>query len=105
MLYFLRGREGQSLARDEWSLVSENYPREADRLLQHVVRVEALQTKQNNVALSQAMHVEPDLYYWEVNGVFVIYTYDGKDLVIVSVGHVTGTSDWHRVIEEAKRRI
>jgi hypothetical protein len=102
--YFLRdSSSGASSAEREWLALDAQYPYDMDRVLAHLVRVESIHSLEQNAPLKTATPIGSGMYYWDVRNVFVIYYYDGQDLVVVLVGNKN--QNYQESIAEAQRRI
>ena len=102
MLYFLRDADSGSPIREAWHAMMRSHPREMMRLFARIERIEAAKDKQ---AVAAADRIQPDLYYFSIGNVYVIYSLDGDGLVILSVGEASDAAERRRVIEDATQRL
>jgi hypothetical protein len=111
VLSFLADTNGVSQARSECQNLHRTQPREIHRILAHVSAVDHIGGDvHNNDHLKQAtanpgIPPQPDLYWWEVNGVGAFYAYDGSDLVVVLMGMVSNPPTYGELLSWAQRRL
>ena len=105
-LAFLRDREGNSPAREEWEKLRESgaAPNLA-RLLKYLTKV-AFQLDRDNPALWQALQIEDGLYWYSVGDIGVLFSYDGTDLVIIELTRFVDESEARKkALAVAEQRI
>jgi hypothetical protein len=107
---FLKDQNGNSPARQECTALRQTHPKQLSMVLRHLARVEAAGGIATNRPLGQARKEagtrgNPDLYWWDVNGVGAFYVYDSYDLVVVLMGAVADYAGYIALLNQARGRM
>lgn len=105
-LAFLRDREGHSPVREEWRKLFGTSERNLVNLFAYLVSVDAAGAVKDNRALSRALHIKDDLFWFSVGNLGVLFSYDGIDLVIIELTQFTDeTKGRQQAVQVAEQRI
>jgi hypothetical protein len=105
-LAFLRDKEGNSPAREEWRRLSNVGERNLVNLLADLYAVASVGKVRDNPPLSHSVHIGDDLYWLSKGNIGVLYSYDGNDLVIINVTAFTDENEGRkRALQVAEQRI
>ena len=110
MLGFHRSTNGTALAISESRTLSTSYANEWTRLMAYLAAVDIGGAAATNRPLRQAQREignppSPDLYWWDVNGVGVFYTFDGTDTRVVLMRFVANPPSYGDLLTTARGRV
>jgi hypothetical protein len=106
-LAFLRDKHGTSPVREEWSRLSNSgsWP-DLARLFAYLEDVDAYGRVKDNLALSRALHIKDNLYWFSVGHLGILFSYDGTDLIIIELTRFVDENEGRkRALEVAEQRI
>jgi hypothetical protein len=106
-LAFLRDKQGKSPVREEWQrLWATGAEQNLVRLSVYLSDVDAFGAIEGNTALSKALQIKDNLYWFSVGDVGVVFSYDGTDLVIIEPTRFTDENTGRRkALQVAEQRI
>jgi hypothetical protein len=106
---FLEDANGNSPARTEFLSFLGSHQKLTERVAGHWAMVD-LSASMQSYALSQAqreagVRPEPDLYWWDFNGLGAFYAYDGTNLTVVLMDLVGNPPTYGDLLARARQRL
>jgi hypothetical protein len=105
---FWKDANGNSPARAEFVAFLGSHQKHVERVAAHWAVV--LLSGRNSYALSQALrepgvHPQPNLFWWDYNGLGAFYRYDGTNLAVVLMDIVSNPPTYADLLTKARQRL